>query len=272
MSAQMTTPPRIGFGTWNRLGDEAYDSVVTALNAGYRHIDGAEGYDNEADVGRAIADVGLPRDDLWVTTKVAPESFGPGQIRPHVEASLDKLGVGPVDLLLLHYPSINDEYEIEDYMAQFAAVYDAGLTRHIGVSNFTIPYMDRALELLGDRPILTNQVELHPFLANRPIVDHCKKLGVHLTAYSPLARGAVTDNPVLLAVAKTHGATTGQVALAWLLAKGYWVIPSSGNPGRIAENLAAGDLTLTADEIAQIDTLDRDMRLVNGPWCPTWDV
>ncbi len=272
MSQHMTTPPAIGYGTWNRPGQAAFDGVVAALEAGYRHIDGAEGYDNEAEVGRAIAAVGLPRQDLWVTTKVAPESFGPGQIRPHVEASLDKLGVGPVDLLLLHYPSINDEYDITDYMAQFAAVYDAGLTRHIGVSNFTIPYIEKARDLLGDRPILTNQVELHPYLHNAPIVDHCHALGIRMTAYSPLARGAVADDPVLAEVGAALGATPGQVALAWLLARGYWVIPSSGNPARIAENLAAGDLTLTADHIARIDQLDRDMRLVNGPWCPEWDL
>ncbi len=272
MSAMMTTPPPIGYGTWNRPGDAAYQGVLTALKVGYRHIDGAEGYDNEADVGRAIADAGIPRDQLWVTTKVAPESFAPGQIRSHVEASLDKLGVGPVDLLLLHYPSINDEYQIEDYMAQFADVYDAGLTRHIGVSNFTIRYMDRALALLGDRPILTNQVELHPFLHNSPIVDYCRTKGIAMTAFSPLARGAVADDPVLQAVATELGATIGQVALAWLLAKGHWVIPSSGNPERIAENLAAGDITLSPDQIARIDALDRNMRLVNGPWCPEWDV
>ncbi|MEM9788161.1 MAG: aldo/keto reductase, partial [Pseudomonadota bacterium] len=118
----MKTIPQIGYGTWNRPGEEAYRGTLAALEAGYRHLDCAEGYENEAFVGRAIADTGLVRDDLWVTTKVAPESFGPGQVRPHVEASLDKLGVGPVDLLLLHYPSINDEYEIVDYMAQFAEV------------------------------------------------------------------------------------------------------------------------------------------------------
>ncbi len=272
MTNLMSLPPKIGYGTWNRPGDAAYRGVVAALEAGYRHIDGAEGYDNEAEVGRAIADVGLQRADLWVTTKVAPESFGPGHIRPHVEASLDKLGVGPVDLLLLHYPSIKDEYEIEDYMAQFAAVYDAGLARNIGVSNFTIRYIDRAGALLGDRPILTNQVELHPFLHNSPIVDHCRAKGIAMTAYSPLARGAVADDPALQAIGAELGATAGQIALAWLLAKGYWVIPSSGNPERIAENLAAGDITLGPEHIGQIDALDRGMRLVNGPWCPEWDV
>ena len=268
----MKTMPKIGYGTWNRPDKAAYDGTMAALQAGYRHIDAAEGYANEEHVGRAIADFGLPRDDLWVTTKVAPESFGPGQIRPHVEASLEKLGVDAVDLLLLHYPSINDEYEITDYMAQLAAVYDAGLCRNIGVSNFTKCYMDIALDLLGDRPILTNQVELHVFMQNAPIVDYCRAKGVTLTAFSPLARGAVVDDPVLIEIAATYGATSSQVALAWLLAQGHTAIPSSGNPDRIRENLAAADLQLGADDLAAITRLERNMRLVNGPWCPEWDL
>ena len=267
----MKTAPSLGFGTWNRPDGTAYRCALDALEIGYRHLDCAEGYENEADVGRAIAESGVSRDELWVTTKVAPESFGPGQIRPHVEASLEKLGVGPVDLLLLHYPSINDEYDIEDYMAQFAEVFDAGLTRNIGVSNFTISYLDRAMELLGDRRLMTNQVELHPFLANTPIVEHTKAAGIGLTAFSPLARGAVLDDPVLNAIAEECEATASQVALAYLLAKGYWVIPSAGARERIQQNFDAQKVSLSADHIARIDALDRGMRLVDGPWCPAWD-
>lgn len=264
--------PQIGYGTWNRPQDAAYQGTLAALQAGYRHLDCAEGYENEEFVGRAIADAGIPRDDLWVTTKVAPESFGPGKIRPHVEASLDKLGVGPVDLLLLHYPSIDDEYEIVDYMAQFADVYDAGLCRNIGVSNFTKAYVEQAQLLLGSRQIMTNQVELHVFLHNSPIVDHCAAKGIQMTAYSPLARGAVADDPVLVQIGAVVGGSASQVALAWLLAKGHIVIPSSGTPERIIENLAAQDLVLSDVQIDQIDQLNNNMRLVDGPWCPRWDV
>ena len=267
----MKNIPSIGYGTWNRPEDTAYQGVKAAIEAGYRHLDCAEGYENEEYVGRAIADAGLPRDDLWVTTKVAPESFAPGQIKTHVEASLEKLGVGPVDLLLLHYPSINDEYDIEDYMAQFAAVYDAGLCRNIGVSNFTKPYLDKACALLGDRPLMTNQVELHVFLHNRPIVDYCTTHDIRMTAYSPLARGAVLEDPTLNSIAQAVGGTAPQVALAWLLAKGYIVIPSAGSPARIQENLGAGELKLSPEQVAEIDGLNSDMRLVDGPWCPAWD-
>ena len=268
----MKTIPNIGYGTWNRDDDAAYQGVTAALDAGYRHLDCAEGYNNEEYVGRAIADFGLPRDDLWVTTKVAPESFGPGQIRPHVEASLEKLGVGPVDLLLLHYPSINDEYDITDYMAQFAEVYDAGLCHNIGVSNFTKPYLDKARALLGDRKLMTNQVELHVFLHNTPIVDYCTTHDIRMTAYSPLARGAVANDPTLTKIGGDLGATASQVALAWLMAKGHIVIPSAGSPARIAENFASKDLVLSPDHIAAIDALNTDNRLVDGPWCPQWDV
>ena len=267
----MKTIPQIGYGTWNRPEEEGYRGTLTALEAGYRHLDCAEGYENEAFVGSAIRDFAMDRDDLWVTTKVAPESFAPGQIRPHVEASIEKLGVGPVDLLLLHYPSIKDEYDIEDYMAQFAAVHDAGLCRNIGVSNFTKPYLDKALSLLGDRTLLTNQVELHVYLHNTPIVSRCADLGIRMTAYSPLARGAVVDDPLLIAIGQAHGVTSSQVALAWLLHKGFVVIPSSGSPERIGQNFAAASIVLSDDEMAHIDTLDRGLRLVDGPWCPPWD-
>lgn len=273
MTQPMIGPmPQIGYGTWNRPDRECYEGVVAAIEAGYRHIDTAEGYNNEEFVGRALKDTGIGRGDYFLTTKVAPESFGPGQIRPHVEASLEKLGVDRVDLLLLHYPSINDEYEIEDYMAQFAAVYDAGLTAHIGVSNFTIRHLDRAIELLGDRKLLTNQVEAHVFMQNRPIVDHTRAKGMSTTAYSPLARGAVGDDPVIADMANKHGATNGQIALAFLMAEGHIVIPSSARPARIAENLAAKDIVLDADDMEKLRGLERGMRLVNGPWCPKWDV
>jgi len=263
--------PTLGYGTWNRVGLAATDCVLAALEAGFRHLDCAEGYENEEFVGRAIAKFGLPRDELWVTTKVAPESFAPGTIRPHVEASLYKLGVGPVDLLLLHYPSINDEYDIADYMAQLAEVYEAGLCRNIGVSNFTKSYIDQAQALLGDRKLLTNQVELHVFLHNSPIVDHCADRDIRMTAYSPLALGAVLNDPVLLDVSRQVGGSASQVALAWLIAKGHIVIPSAGTPDRIAENFAAGDIQLSPEQIGRIDQLNSGLRLVNGPWCPTWD-
>lgn len=263
--------PQLGFGTWNRNGDEACNTTLWALEAGYRHIDTAEGYNNEEHVGRAIAESGLRRDEVFITTKVAPESYAPGQIMPHVKASLEKLRTGKVDLLLLHWPSVKDQYDINDYMAQFAEVYDAGLAHHIGVSNFTKKYLDAAIRLLGNRPITTNQVEIHVLMQNRIIVDYTRSKGISTTAYSPLARGAVSDNATLQVIGEKYNATAEQIALAFLLAEGHVVIPSSSNRQRIASNFKARDIALSTDEIASIRTLDEGRRLVNGSWCPVWD-
>lgn len=268
---RFTEIPRMGYGTWNRSGDEAYQGVVWALEAGYRHIDTAQGYDNEQHVGRAIRDSGLDRSDVFVTTKVRPENFGPGRIMPTVRESLEKLGTDKVDLLLLHWPAIKNQYPLEDYVGQFAEVYDAGLADRIGVSNFTIPLIDATIKLLGDRVISTNQVECHVYMQNRLIIDHCRQLGIQITAYSPLARGRVAGDPLLTEIGKAHGAGPDQVALAFLLAEGYVVIPSSARKERIITNLKAGDIRLTPEEMARIRTLEKGLRLVNGDWCPVWD-
>ncbi len=264
--------PTFGFGTWNRDGDEAYLTVRAALDVGYRHIDTAEGYKNEEFVGKAIAESGIARNDVFITTKVAPESFGPGQILPHVKVSLDKLRVDEVDLLLLHWPSPQDRYDVNDYVAQFAEVYDLGLAKQIGVSNFTKKYLDAAIEILGERPIATNQVECHVLMQNRVIVDYSRSKGISTTAYSPLARGALSNHQGLMALGKAHDATPEQVGLAFLLAEGHIVIPSSSNPERIKSNWDAQKLKLSTDEIALIRTYDEGRRLVNGAWCPVWDV
>lgn len=263
--------PQIGFGTWKRNGDDGYRAVFDALEVGYRHIDTAEAYDNEEDVGKAISLSGLKRSELFITTKVAPDNLGPGQVRPHVEASLEKLGLTQVDLLLIHWPSINDKHDVRDYVAQFADVHQAGLAKHIGVSNFTKRHLAAAIEILGKGVITTNQVEVHPFFQNPIMAKHCKALGIPLTAYSPLARGAVNDSDVMVRIAAKHGATPGQVALAFLLAAGHAVIPTSSNKTRMAENLRSQDLELEVADLHDIRQLHTGERLVNGSWAPKWD-
>jgi 2,5-diketo-D-gluconate reductase B len=264
--------PRIGFGTWERRGDDARRTTLWALEAGYRMIDTAEAYRNEAEVGRAIAESGIPRDEIFLVTKVARANLGPGQVRPHAEASLERLGVDRVDLLLVHWPSEAERFAMEDYLPQFLEVQDAGLARRIGVSNFTIADIERAQGILGDRPIFTNQVEIHVFLQNRPIVEHCQARGIALTAYCPLARGRIAGEILLSRIAEVHDATPAQVALAFLLAEGHAVIPTSSDRGRIEENLAAGEVELDAEEMAAIRRLDRGLRLVNDAGSPHWDV
>ena len=264
--------PQMGYGTWNRPGDEAYHGVVWALEAGCRHIDTAQGYENEQEVARGIQDSGVDRKDIFITTKVRPENFGPGQVMPSVRQSLEKLRTDKVDLLLLHWPSPHNTYPLESYVGQLAQVFDAGLADRIGVSNFTKALLDRTIALLGERTVTTNQVECHVYMQNRPIVDHCQKLGIPVTAYSPLARGRVVGDPVLERVGKAHGATGEQVALAFLMARGMIVIPSSGKKERIIANFEARKLRLTDEEVAELAALDKGMRLVNGAWCPAWDV
>ncbi len=264
--------PQMGYGSWNRPGDECYNGVRMALEAGYRHIDTAEGYNNEEYVGKAIAESGVSRGDIFITTKVAPEHLGPGQVLPHVMKSLEKLRVAQVDLLLVHWPAIKDVYDINDYMTQFADMLDQGLTRHIGVSNFTKRHLDAAIGVLGHRPITTNQVEIHPLMQNRVIVDYTHAKNISTTAYSPLARGAVNTNGTLLAIAKQYDASAGQIALAFLMAEGHVVIPSSGSKQRIAENFAAQHIQLSEADILAIRAIDSGHRLVNGNWCPVWDV
>jgi 2,5-diketo-D-gluconate reductase B len=263
--------PQMGYGTWNRPGKECYDGVMAALQVGCRHIDTAQGYKNEDQVGQAIADSGVPRGDIFLTTKVAPESYAPGNILPTVRSSLKKLRVDQVDLLLLHWPSIKDEYVAEEYLGQFAEVFDLGLAKHIGVSNFTKHYLDKALAVLGDRKITTNQCEIHVFMQNRPIVEYSAAKNIPMTAYSPLARGAVAGNPLLMEIGKDHDATEGQIALAFLMHEGHVVIPSSSNPARIAQNFAAKDVVLSAAEMVRLRGLECGKRLVNGAWCPKWD-
>ncbi len=264
--------PKLGYGTWNRDKKAAYQGVLDALDIGYTHIDTAPSYQNEDAVGKAIKDSGVDRNSVFVTTKVDPHDYGEGEVLPAVEKSLEKLGMDKVDLLLLHFPSLYEKYPLESYVSQFMDVYDKGLTQHIGVSNFTIKHIEESLPIFGDRPIYTNQVEIHAYMQNKPIVDYCQSKGIQLTAYSPLARGELINDPVLLKIAEKHNATTSQIALAFLMNLGYSVIPSSDKRKRIQDNFDAESIHLSEQEIASIETLDKGMRLNNADYCPEWDV
>jgi len=264
--------PAMGYGTWNRPGAEAENGVMWALEAGYRHIDTAQGYNNEEFCGAAIAQSAIARDQIFITTKVAPDNYGPGQMKPSVEKSLEKLQIDQVDLLLLHWPSPHNKYPMPSYMEQFAEVFDAGLAKTIGVSNFTIAQIDEAVALLGPRAIVTNQVEIHVYCQNRPIVDHCRSLGISTTAYSPLARGAFIDDPLLAEIGAAHDVTGVQIALAFLLAEGHIVIPSSGKKERIITNLAARDVALSDGDVQRLRGLERGFRVNDdADWMPNWD-
>ncbi|MBY5991496.1 2,5-didehydrogluconate reductase DkgB [Ferrimonas balearica] len=267
----MTSPlPAMGAGTFRLKEDVAYQSVKTALQLGYRHIDTAQIYGNEAEVGQAIADSGLDRGELFLTTKVWLDNLDPARFIDSVKESLAKLKTDYVDLLLIHWPPKAGP-SMEDYLGCLQACRTQGLTRHIGVSNFTRAQMDEAIEILGSGALLTNQVEVHPYLQNALVVDHCEANGIEVTAYMPLAVGKVLSDPVILGIADKHGVTPAQVTLAWVRQLEMATIPSSTKAANLEANLASSNVTLDETDMAQIERLDRGERLANPDFAPDWD-
>ncbi len=266
------TVPAFGLGTFRLKGQTVIDSVRDALDVGYRAIDTAQIYDNEAEVGQAIAESGVPRDDLYLTTKIWISQFRRDALVPSLKESLRKLRTDRVDLTLIHWPSPNDEVPMSEYLGALAEAKAQGLTREIGVSNFTIDLTRQAIELLGAGAIATNQVEISPYLQNRKLTDYLRGQGIHATSYMTLAYGEVLKDPVIAAIAQRHGATPAQVALAWALRLGYSVIPSSTRRVNLESNLGALKLELDDADMAQIAALDRGHRLANPQGiAPEWD-
>jgi len=263
--------PNIGAGTFRLQSRQAVDSVANALELGYRHIDTAQIYGNEAEVGQALAQSGAARENVFVTTKIWTEHLSRAALVPSLEDSLRKLRLDAVDLTLIHWPSPGAAVPVAESMAALMDARERGLTRAIGISNFTIPLMREAIAAVGAQNIATNQVELHPFLQNRAVAAFAREHGIHVTAYMPLAYGKVIGDPVINAIAERVEATPAQVTLAWLLAKGHAAIPSSTRRANLAGNLAAGALRLDAGAIAAIDALERGARLVSPDFAPQWD-
>lgn len=260
--------PRLGFGTFQLSGEDAYRSSLVALETGYRHLDTAQGYDNEEEVGRAIADGGVDRDEVFVTTKIKPGNAAAADVRRSTEESLTKLGLDHVDLLLLHWPA-EDVAPLDETMAAMTEVREAGLTRHLGVSNFPSAMLERAC---ASAPIVTDQMEHHPYLGVQKVEETLARHGGFLTAYSPLARGRVADDPVLTEIGTAHGVTAAQVALRWMLQRPRVVaIPKSGTPARIRANFEVFDFTLTDEEMDRIFELERGQRLTAPSGGPAWD-
>lgn len=263
--------PPFGLGTAFRRGPEGIAAIETALELGYRHLDTAQDYLNEEECGIAIRNAGLGSDDVFLTTKISTSNLGPGAVRPSLERSLEKLGRDTVDLALIHWPAKYDEHPVEDYIAQLAETKAGGLARRIGVSNFPIAHLERAIPVVGPGEIVNNQVEIHPFLQNRKLRAYCEKAGIAMTCYMPLASGKVQREPVLMDIAARIGATPGQVALAFLMQSGLIVIPSSTSRKHLAENLAATELVLDEATMREIEALDRGERLIVRDWGPQFD-
>ena len=267
----MQTMPQLGTGTFRLEADVARNAVKDALDIGFRHIDTAQFYGNEEHIGDAIQASGLQRDELFITTKVWHEKLDAGSFIPSVHESLNKLKMAYVDFLLIHWPSPNDHIPMETYLPLLKQAKEEGLTRHIGVSNFTMAQIDKAVEILGEGEILTNQIELHPYMQNQQVVEHCKKHGIGVTAYMPFAVGKIMQDDTLKTIAKQYDATPAQVVLAWMAAKDIQTIPSSTNKEHLQDNFDYTKVNLSADDIALIDGLDNGERIVDPDFAPDWD-
>ncbi|GGE50348.1 2,5-didehydrogluconate reductase [Marinicauda pacifica] len=264
------TIPKLGFGTWQLEGDTARDRVKDALDIGYRHIDTAQAYDNEEYVGAGIQESGVARDDIWLTTKVWLDRFKQGDLEQSLRESLVKLKTDTVDLALLHWP--NHEVALKETIEALNNAKREGLTRNIGISNFPTQWMGEAVEL-SEAPLIVNQVEFHPFIDQRPVLDACKKYGMGLTAYCPIAQANVIGNDTIEKIADRHGKSAVQVALRWLIQQdGVIAIPRSSSREHAASNFEIFDFELSDDEMAQIGALHTpDGRIVDPKWAPAWD-
>ena len=264
--------PSFGLGTFRLKGQTVIDSVRDALDVGYRAIDTAQIYENEADIGQALADSGVSRGELFLTTKIWTDNLSRDRLIPSLRESLRRLRVDHVDLTLIHWPSPKGAVPLRESLDALREAQAEGLTKQFGVSNFTIDLLKQSIELAGATNIATNQVEVHPYLQNRKLAVYAKEQGVHLTSYMTLAYGKVLKDPVIEDIARRHGATPAQVALAWALRQGYAVIPSSTQRANLASNLQAQKLELGEENMARIATLDRGERLANpASLAPAWD-
>jgi 2,5-diketo-D-gluconate reductase B len=263
--------PLIGLGTWELRGRTCARMVEQALRLGYRHVDTAALYDNEREIGEGLRASGIKRDEVFITTKVWPSDFAPRDLERSAKDSLARLRLPDVDLLLLHWP--NPRVPLSETLGALCKVKRMGLARHIGVSNFTVAMIDDAVKL-ADEPLVCNQIELHPFLDQSKVIAACRRHGMAVVAYSPIARGQVKGNKVLARIGKAHGKTAAQMSLRFLVQQGIVVIPRTSRSERLSENLAIFDFELSADEMEEIAQLaHRDGRIVDYAYSgsPQWD-
>jgi 2,5-diketo-D-gluconate reductase B len=267
LAIQGTEIPRLGFGSWLITGKAAREGVRDALEIGYRHVDTARAYENEVEVGAGIADSGVDRGDIWLTTKIWLDDFEPGRLKRAAEDSLRNLRTDYLDLLLLHWPS--DTVPVERSLQALRELQEAGRTRHIGVSNFPAGMLARALEIA---PLLADQVEYHPFLAQDKLLSLAGEHDLTLTAYSPLAHGKVVGDPELTAIGEQYGKSAGQVALRWLLDQpNVTTAPKASSHERRRENFDVFDFSLSDSDRERIAALPKDVRTADPSWAPDWD-
>lgn len=261
--------PLIGLGTWQLSGEIGVKIVSEALKIGYRHVDTAAMYGNEVEVGEGMRASGVKREDVFLTTKVWRDNLHAKDFRASVETSLKKLKLDYVDLILIHWP--NENVPLAETLGAMAEVKRAGLVKHIGVSNFTVKLIEEAVAKSVD-PIVTNQIELHPFLDQTKVIAACQKHGISVTAYCPIARGSAAGDKVLAKVGAAHGKSAAQVSLRYLVQQGIIAIPRTSKVERLKENLDALDFSLSDQEMAEVHALaHRAGRVVNLAHAPAWD-
>lgn len=264
------TMPALGFGTYKLYGKDASDAVECALANGYSHVDTAQIYENEEFVGDGIKNSGVARDKIFLTTKVWRNHFAEGNVVQSVDESLSKLKTDHVDLLLVHWPF--PEKPIGYMVEQILKVQENGKARHIGVSNFTVVQMEEALKISGGG-IICNQVEYHPYLSQKPVLDFVRGHSMALTAYSPVARGDVFKDHKLKEIGLKYGKSAGQVTLRWHMQQdNVAAIPKSGTPQNIKANIDIFDFELREEDMKAIHALARpDGRQIDPDWGPEWD-
>jgi diketogulonate reductase-like aldo/keto reductase len=270
VSANGAQIPALGFGTFDLPSARVQHLVEHALGVGYRHLDTAQMYGNEAAVGAGLRNAAPDRETVFLTTKIWPDHFARDALRQAADERLRLLGIDRVDLLLLHWPS--KTVPLAETIEALNAVRAAGLTRHIGVSNFNTRLIEEAVRLSA-APLVTNQVEYHPYLDQTKVLAKLREHGMALTAYCPIARGRVADDPTLVAIGNAHGKSATQVALRWLIQQeGVIAIPRSADEARIEANLQVFDFALSAAEMARISGLGSAAgRLVDFALAPEWD-
>lgn len=273
VSAHGAEMPVVGYGTMHYPEpDRAVDLILHAIRSGYRHIDTARKYGSEQWVGEAIRSSGVPREDLWVTTKVTEENARADDFARSVETSLGTLGLDYVDLLLIHWPQ--PRVPLSETLGALAKAKRDGLTRHIGVSNFTVALLDEAVATCPE-PLVANQIEYHTYLRQDKVRAACDRHGMIVTCYAPLARGRLLDDPVLGEIAASHGVSVAQVALRWLIQQpGTAVVPRALEYSEIDEDIDLFDFQLSSEEMDRIGALgDRNLRVVDPEVRrPKWDV
>lgn len=249
--------PQLGYGTYKIAPEDARDAVLEALRVGYRHIDTAQMYGNEEGVGQALRDSGLPRDDVYVTTKLNNTNHKPADVDRSMDKSLELLGIDQVDLFLVHWPltTVPDLDLVETWRAM-EEINASGRARTIGVSNYQPYHLQELADAGCSRPVV-NQVELHPWFTNNAICKYADLWGITIQAWSPLGRGVVLDDPVIVDIAQRLGATPAQVVIRWHMDEGRVVIPKSVTPERIRSNFDVSGITLTRDDVAAIRSLNR---------------